>query len=644
MLLSCCFRGPAKKKHKKNKNWKAENTEDDEEFYSITKSLLSSKKEEGTKTIKKNNTQEGKKKDRKDVSSEIHQKLQKEKEELKVQRQSFAGTVPVVGNKSSSFKNGIIDPTVTNIIPQDVSRMFASAEDLEGSLLSLSSAHQSLQISSQSLVPNSDQETTPDKVIPDQPTHDDHHWKATKVPPNSNANNVETASLSDKTKIEEEPKEANIGQVEIKEEERKEIIKKHIDESEKMINDMKHHHLIELEKVRQSYEAKLNEMKAEMMKNLEIANIEARNVANETISKLNKQVIQERGKIMAEQQENSKQLQEEFRLKNEQLNQSLRDIEERETSWQEERQDVLNEVQRLKADATRMAKLLAMEYEDDTCLGNKKRSLSQEVYSLQLVVEMRTGEVRNMREQMAKATQQLEQAEIDKQRLKKVTARMEDLEEQLRIKNQFERQLSLEKRELELSVTSSKKAAQRMSQNVEELQWRIKNNFDLPVEHYHNHTIVEQEQQVKLETERTNTHSNSGLSIQSAPLPIPKQKSLFAVSPEMLEATSFNETNCDEGKTSDFSPSSGEAIEFPESEEEGMEYQHDSEIDGDSLDEGLGDISSDETTELLVPEREESIKSDTHDIFQSQAIEVSAKSPIIEKERRPSRISFETPL
>ena len=127
-------------------------------------------------------------------------------------------------------------------------------------------------------------------------------------------------------------------------------------------------------------------------------------------------------------------------------------------------------------------------------------------------------------------------------------------------------------------------------------------------------------------------------------MPIPKQKSLFAVSPEMLEATSFNETNCDEGKTSDFSPSSGDAIEFPESEEEVMEYQHDSEIDGDSLDEGLGDISSDETTELLVPEREEILKSDAHDTFQSQAIEVSAKSPIIEKERRPSRISFETPL
>merc|ERR1712013_248075 len=195
------------------------------------------------------------------------------------------------------------------------------------------------------------------------------------------------------------------------EEERKKILKKHIDESERTIDYLKHQHTIELEKVRQSYDAKLNEMKAELMKNLEEANIEARNMANETISKLNKQVIQERGKILAEQQENSKQLQEEFRLKNEQLNQSLRDIEERELSWQEERQDVLNEVQRLKADATRMAKLLAMEYEDDNCLGNKRRSLSQEVYSLQLVVEMRTGEVRSLREQMAKATQQLEQAE-----------------------------------------------------------------------------------------------------------------------------------------------------------------------------------------------------------------------------------------
>jgi len=592
MLLSCCFRGPAKKKHKKNKNWKAENTEDDEEFYSITKSLLSSQKEEGPKSTKKNSTQERKKKDRKIISSEIHQKLQKEKEELKVQRQSFAGTVPVVGNKSSSFKNGIIDPTVTNIIPQDVSRMFASAEDLEGSLLSLSSAHQSLQISSQSLVPNSDQETTPDKVIPDQPTHDDHHWKATKVPPNSNANNVETASLSDKTKIEEEPKEANIGQVEIKEEERKEIIKKHIDESEKMINDMKHHHLIELDKVRQSYETKLNEMKAEMMKNLEIANIEARNVANETISKLNKQVIQERGKIMAEQQENSKQLQEEFRLKNEQLNQSLRDIEERETSWQEERQDVLNEVQRLKADATRMAKLLAMEYEDDTCLGNKKRSLTQEVYSLQLVVEMRTGEVRNLREQMAKASQQLEQAEMDKEKLRKVTARVEDLEEQLRIKNCFERQLSLEKSQLEKKMSISVKEADRMSKTMESLRWRIQNNFQFPVENISAEKqcaglSTNQSDNLKSDSERTQSTLDTGNNIEV----IQRREAVTAISDDAIKQLDDKQNEPADSGDNIRNISKSEHLDI-NVESEGNEID-DLIDDVESLDEGVGDISSD---------------------------------------------------
>ena len=35
-----------------------------------------------------------------------------------------------------------------------------------------------------------------------------------------------------------------------------------------------------------------------------------------------------------------------------------------------------------------------------------------------------------------------------------------------------------------MSVTNSKKAAQRMNQNVEELQWRIKNNFEMPLEYY----------------------------------------------------------------------------------------------------------------------------------------------------------------
>jgi hypothetical protein len=52
---------------------------------------------------------------------------------------------------------------------------------------------------------------------------------------------------------------------------------------------------------------------------------------------------------------------------------------------------------------------------------------------------MRTGEVRNLRDQLARATQHLEQAEIVKEKIKKATARMEDLEEQLKIKKEIEK-------------------------------------------------------------------------------------------------------------------------------------------------------------------------------------------------------------
>ena len=48
----------------------------------------------------------------------------------------------------------------------------------------------------------------------------------------------------------------------------------------------------------------------------------------------------------------------------------------------------------------------------------------------------------------------------------------------------MEKQLSIEKCQLEDSVTSSNKEVLRMSQNVEELQWRIRNNFELPIIHH----------------------------------------------------------------------------------------------------------------------------------------------------------------
>jgi len=250
-----------------------------------------------------------------------------------------------------------------------------------------------------------------------------------------------------------------------------------------MIQTLKEDHALELEAARVEFEKELKKVLQHLKEHNDNIITNAKNEANDKITKLNQQIVLERTKMIAEQQEMSRNLEAEFRLKEDQLNNSMEEIAAREQAWQEERADVLKEVQRLKAEASRMVKILAMEYEDEENLSeDRKRSLSQEVYSLQLVVEMRTGEVRNLREQMVRAMQQQEQAMMDREKLRKVTARMEDLEEQLRMKSECERQLSLEKKELELSVTKSQKAAQRMSQNVEELQWRIRNNFELPVE------------------------------------------------------------------------------------------------------------------------------------------------------------------
>jgi hypothetical protein len=142
-----------------------------------------------------------------------------------------------------------------------------------------------------------------------------------------------------------------------------------------------------------------------------------------------------------------------------------------------------------------------------------------------------------------------------------------------------------------------------------------------------------------------------------------KQRSCFAVSPEMLQATSFDDKNSDTGKNksaiSDFSTSSDEVIEYlieGDSEE-------DIQLDGDSHDEGLGDISSDETTESIAPDMEivpnhnrynneiceqakiNSAKSPDKNIIQNdENIQTPCKPNMNEKERRPSRILFETPL
>ena len=165
------------------------------------------------------------------------------------------------------------------------------------------------------------------------------------------------------------------------------------------------------------------------------AQLESTNV----ISRLAEKNRQQKEKLIIEKEENMKNLEMDFREKERSLTESLQHLEERNRECKIEREEVLQEVERLKEEARIMVNLLAMEYDKDPIRRKKKRSLTQEVYSLQLVVEMRTGEVRNLREQLAKASQQLEEAQIEKEKLRNVSARIEDLEEQLRRKAELER-------------------------------------------------------------------------------------------------------------------------------------------------------------------------------------------------------------
>ena len=132
-------------------------------------------------------------------------------------------------------------------------------------------------------------------------------------------------------------------------------------------------------------------------------------------------------------------MQDKFKMDEKKLNESIKTVKEREDLWEKEKTEVLEEVQNLKAEALQMVTKLALEYEEETTGTEKRRSLSQEVFCLQIIVEMKTDEMRNLREQVALTEQELEQFEITKKRLSTVLARIEDLEEQIAIKERVER-------------------------------------------------------------------------------------------------------------------------------------------------------------------------------------------------------------
>lgn len=158
--------------------------------------------------------------------------------------------------------------------------------------------------------------------------------------------------------------------------------------------------------------------------------------------------------------------------------------EARDEAWQAEKEDVLNEITRLKEEANRFISILSQEDDpektDELLSPGKRQSLTREVESLQLVVEMRTAELHKLREERTRHLQQLEELEKTKAMLEKANARVEDLTVQLAAKTELERQLSWEKSQLENFFQTETKNKTRISMQVEELQWRIKHNKELP--------------------------------------------------------------------------------------------------------------------------------------------------------------------
>jgi len=327
------------------------------------------------------------------------------------------------------------------------------------------------------------------------------------------------------------------------------------------------------------------------------------------------------------------------------MEQWVAEVNERERSWQEERTSVLAEVQRLKAEAGRMVAILAREAEQENYSQEKKLSLGQEVYSLQLVVEMRTGEVKELRQKLAQAQRQLEDLDSTRVKLSKATARLDDLQAQVAAKDKLEKQLSIEKSQLEMTVTSSNKAVERMSQNVEELQWRIRNNRD------GNPACVKEGVQELCQFSNQSIRNRP----QSSPHPNRrvelsiKKPSLFDVSQAMIEATTTTESS-QPSPSSSQTVSTGDSVNPTYADSLGSDCDN-IELTGetDSLDEGLGDISSENET-VESPNQGGAIHTHTGldgsqegKVCPSVSIVSSSPSKTVhteERERIPSRIGF----
>ena len=164
--------------------------------------------------------------------------------------------------------------------------------------------------------------------------------------------------------------------------------------------------------------------------------------------------------------------------------------------------------------------------------------------------------------------------------------------------------------ELQLENRNSAREADRMSRDVEQLQWRIRNNFELPESPLaspsdparclrNSYIGVAEKQNLLRSPKLVNKITNQNVINNS-----PGKRSLFTVSDEMIEATTSGDKS--EPISDMMSPCSDytdDSIEIGDEKEESDERSINNEIedldhDVDSLDEGVGDVSSDGEPQL----------------------------------------------
>ena len=213
-------------------------------------------------------------------------------------------------------------------------------------------------------------------------------------------------------------------------------------------------------------------------------------------------------------------------------------------------------------------------------------------------------------------------------------------------------------------MVHSNKIVDRMSKNVEQLQWRIKNNFDLPVEKLTSQSMKSEDLILDELTSLSERRSSLPLlrypqicstifypsfcfrpqnqeedfqcqASQSAERK--KPTSLFLVSEEMMEATTTRSEQV--SPSPDFTDSIEERGNNIDNEQKSiLDHEEDLDLDVDSLDEGVGDVSSDGENQLS-PVCEKSVTSSSSETVITTILPVSPTvSPV--KERIPSRFSF----